>query len=86
MFSKHGLLYKVAQHRQTPDPAIKNGITQTELWDLLQGFFTRTLGEGDHNSIIVKALEMADFNGDDTVGDDVLKVQFTKMFFLHTSY
>ena len=70
VFSKHGLLYKVSRHRQTTDPALKDGITQGELWDLLQGFFTRNLGDGDHNAIIEKALEFADFNNDDTVGDN----------------
>ena len=61
----------MAQHRQTSEPAVKDGITQGELWDLLQGFFFRTLGEGDHNNIIEKALQFADFNDDGLVGDKI---------------
>ena len=64
----------MAQHRQTTEPAVKDGITQGELWDLLEGFFTRTLGEGDHNNIIEQALEFADFNDDGSVGNKLIEI------------
>ena len=67
VFAKQGLLYKVTRERQRNDPVMKDGITMEEFWDLLQGFFTRTLGSGDHNAIIQKSLSFVDFNQDGVV-------------------
>lgn len=78
VFSQYGLLYKVTRHPRTTEPTVKDGITHGEVWDLLEGFFTRTLGEGDHNTIIEKALQFADFNNDEEVGDCSVQ-QFCEM-------
>lgn len=67
VFSKYGLLYKVSKERATTEPAVKDGITHEELWDLLEGLFTRTLGAGDHNTLIQKTMDYVDFNGDDVI-------------------
>ena len=57
----------MTQDKQTEEPVVKDGITVEEFWDLLQGFFTRTLGSGDHTALIQKALDFVDFNQDEIV-------------------